>query len=124
MDGFDIALSIGALLADALLGSEVASEGQVRHEVAAIIVVHRNTGDATRCPISGILRRCAGRQRPVQSLRTMYPQAQPGIETAMPRCLCQHQDGLGARMGGMGNTCERLINIVTDDKQKMLEGLS
>jgi hypothetical protein len=27
-------------------------------------------------------------------------------------------------MGGMENTCERLINIVTDNKPKMLEGLS
>jgi len=31
--------------------------------------------DTTRCPISGILRRCAGRQRLVQSLRTMNPQS-------------------------------------------------
>jgi len=31
--------------------------------------------DTTRCPISGILRRCAGRQRPVQRLRTMNPQS-------------------------------------------------
>src|SRR5467141_1626520 len=30
--------------------------------------------DTTRCPISGILRRCAGRQRLVQSLRTMNTQ--------------------------------------------------
>ena len=31
--------------------------------------------DTTRCSISGILRRCAGRQRLVQSLRTMNPQS-------------------------------------------------
>jgi len=31
--------------------------------------------DTTRCPISGILRRCAGRQQLVQSLRTMNPQS-------------------------------------------------
>ena len=33
----------------------------VRHEVAVIIVVRRIIGDTTRCPISGILRKCAGR---------------------------------------------------------------
>ena len=27
-------------------------------------------------------------------------------------------------MGGMVNTCERLINVVTSDKPKMLTGLS
>jgi hypothetical protein len=54
----------------------------------------------------------------------MYPQAQPGIETVRPRCLCQHQDGAGARMGGMANIRECLINIVTDNKLKVLEGLS
>ena len=27
-------------------------------------------------------------------------------------------------MGGMGNTCERLINIVTENKPKVLLGLS
>jgi hypothetical protein len=31
--------------------------------------------DTTRCPISGILRRCAERQQSVQSLRTMHPQS-------------------------------------------------
>jgi hypothetical protein len=31
--------------------------------------------DQTCCSISSILRRCAGRQRPVQSLRTRYPQS-------------------------------------------------
>jgi len=44
-----------------LMTCHVMLEDWVRHEVAVIIVVHRNTGDATRCPISGILRRCAGR---------------------------------------------------------------
>jgi hypothetical protein len=37
------------------------SKDWVRHEVAAIIVVRCIIGDTTRCPISGILRRCAGR---------------------------------------------------------------
>jgi hypothetical protein len=96
----------------------------VRHEVAAIIVVHRTIGDTTRCPISGILRRGAGRTRPVQSLRTMYPQFQTGIETVRPRCLCQHHDGAGARMSGMANTCECSINIVNPNKPKVLLGLS
>ena len=58
-----------------MLKDEGMSKDWVRHEVAAIIVVRRIIGDTTRCPISGILRRCAGRQRPVQSLRTMYPQS-------------------------------------------------
>src|SRR4029453_12693274 len=31
--------------------------------------------DQPCCSISSILRRCAGRQRPVQSLRTRYPQS-------------------------------------------------
>ncbi len=39
----------------------VMSEGWVRHEVVAIIVVRRNIDDTTRCLISGILRKCAGR---------------------------------------------------------------
>ena len=54
----------------------------------------------------------------------MYPQSQTGIEAVRPRCLCQHQDGAGARMGGMANTCECSINIVTDNKLKVLRGLS
>jgi hypothetical protein len=37
------------------------SEDWVRHEVVAVIVVRHKIGDTTRCPISGILRRCAGR---------------------------------------------------------------
>ena len=54
----------------------------------------------------------------------MYPQSQTGIETVRPRYLCQRQDGAGARMGGMANTCERSINIVSQNKPKVLEGLS
>jgi hypothetical protein len=54
----------------------------------------------------------------------MYPQSQTGIETVRQRCICQHQDGDGARMGGMANICERSINIVSQNKPKVLEGLS
>src|SRR5262245_30207625 len=54
----------------------------------------------------------------------MYPQLRTGIETVRPRCLCQHQDGAGARMSGMANTGERAINIVNDNKPKVREGLS
>lgn len=54
----------------------------------------------------------------------MYPQSRTGIETVRQRCICQHQDGDGARMSGMANTCERLINIVIYNKPKVLKGLS
>jgi len=54
----------------------------------------------------------------------MYPQSTTGIETARQRCIYQHQDGEGARMGGMANTCERSINIVSQNKPKVLLGLS
>ena len=46
-----------------------------------------------------------------------------GIETVRGRCLCQHRDGDGARMDGMANPGERSINIVTENKPKVLEGL-
>jgi hypothetical protein len=100
------------------------SKNSVRHEVVAVIVVRRKMGDTTRCPISGILRRCAGRSRPVQSLRTMSPQSRTGIETVRPRCLCQPQDGAGAGRSGMAHPCERAIHIVNDNQPKGLEGLS
>ena len=54
----------------------------------------------------------------------MYPQSMTGIETARQRCICQHQDGDEARMGGMANTGERSINIVNHNKPKVLLGLS
>src|SRR5215510_11871007 len=47
-----------------------------------------------------------------------------GIETVRGRCICQHRDGDGARMDGMANPGERSINIVTENKPKVLEGLS
>ena len=47
-----------------------------------------------------------------------------GIETVRGRCICQHHDGDGARMDGMANPGERSINIVTENKPKVLEGLS
>ena len=47
-----------------------------------------------------------------------------GIETVRGRCICQHYDGDGARMDGMANPGERSINIVTENKPKVLEGLS
>jgi hypothetical protein len=37
--------------------------------------------DTTRCPIRGILRRGAGRERPGQRLRTMSPQSRDGPRT-------------------------------------------
>jgi hypothetical protein len=77
--------------------------------------------DQTCCSISSILRRCAGRQRPVQSLRTRYPQSPTGTRTVRGRCLCQHQAEMG--LDGMVNRCERSINVVTRGKPKMLRGL-
>jgi hypothetical protein len=47
-----------------------------------------------------------------------------GIATVRGRCICQHQDGDGTRMDGRANPGERLINIVTKNKPKVLEGLS
>ena len=47
-----------------------------------------------------------------------------GIATARGRCICQHRDGDGARMDGMANLGERSVNIVTENKPKVLEGLS
>ena len=46
------------------------------------------------------------------------------VETVRGRCLCQHRDGDGARMDGRANPGERSINIVTENKPKVLEGLS
>ena len=37
---------------------------------------------------------------------------------------CQQQGGAGARADGMTNTCEPLLNAVTDDKPKVLSGLN
>ena len=47
-----------------------------------------------------------------------------GIAPVRGRCICQHHDGDGARMDGRANPGERLINTVTHNKPKMLEGLS
>src|ERR671931_839416 len=46
-----------------------------------------------------------------------------GIETVRSRCICQHRDGDGARMDGMANPGERSINIVRENKPKVLAGL-
>ena len=51
--------------------------------------------DQTCCAISSILRRYAGRQRLVQTLRTQYPQSLTGTCTVRGRCLCQHQAETG-----------------------------
>src|SRR4029434_5640652 len=47
-----------------------------------------------------------------------------GIAPVRGRCLCQHRDGDGPRMDGMANRGERSINIVHDNKPKVLAGLS
>ena len=47
-----------------------------------------------------------------------------GIATVRGRCICQPQDGDGTRMDGRANPGERLINIVKENKPKMLLGLS
>src|SRR3989442_15907888 len=49
---------------------------------------------------------------------------QAGIAHVRSRCICQHQDGDGARMDGRANPGERSVNIVTENKPKVLEGLS
>ena len=38
--------------------------------------------------------------------------------------ICEHQCGWGARLSGMVNICELLINVVTENKPKMLTGLN
>jgi hypothetical protein len=54
-----------------------------------------------------------------------WTHSQPaGIATVRGRCICQHYDGDGARMDGMANPGERSINIVIDNKPKVLVGLS
>ena len=54
-----------------------------------------------------------------------WTHSQPaGIETVRGRCICQHHDGDGARMDGRANPGERSINIVNENKPKVLEGLS
>lgn len=40
------------------------------------------------------------------------------------RRSCKHQSGLEARLGGMVNTCELLINIVMRNKLKVLISLN
>jgi hypothetical protein len=96
----------------------------VRHKVVAVMVVRRHIGDTTRCPLSGLLRRWAGRSRPGQRLRTMDPPSRTGRETVRPRCLCQHPDGEGARRGGMAHTGARALHSVTDNQPKVLAGWS
>src|SRR5499426_2606422 len=49
---------------------------------------------------------------------------QADIITVRGRCICQDRDGDGARMDGMANPGERSINIVTENKPKVLAGLS
>ncbi|EPO8352066.1 hypothetical protein ACUHOL_006837, partial [Pseudomonas aeruginosa] len=38
--------------------------------------------------------------------------------------ICEHQCGYGARLGGMTNESELLLNTVMNDKPKMLTGLN
>ena len=53
-----------------------------------------------------------------------WTHSQPaGIAPVRGRCLCQHEDGDGARMDGRVNPGERSIHIVTENKPKVLEGL-
>ena len=54
-----------------------------------------------------------------------WTHSQPaGIETVRGRCICQHYDGDGTRMDGRVNPGERSINIVNENKPKVLAGLS
>src|SRR5712691_4532144 len=80
--------------------------------------------DTTRCPLSGILRRGAGRQRLVPRLRTMNPQScdwnrhrEGTMSLSAPRRRVASMD-VRATPG------ERLRTIVTENTPKVREGLS
>src|SRR5215467_12338961 len=60
---------------DALKGASPVLNGGCDMKSSQSLLCATRRRDTTRCPISGILRRCAGRQRLVQSLRTMNPQS-------------------------------------------------
>ena len=80
--------------------------------------------DTTRCPISGILRRCAGRERRVQSLWTMDPQSADWRRNRAGTLSLSAPRRRGARMDGRANPGERSRNIVTENQPTVRAGLS
>ena len=49
---------------------------------------------------------------------------QDGNQIVRSGCDCQHQSGRELELDGMANKCESLINVVTNNKPKVLTGLS
>jgi hypothetical protein len=65
---------------------------------------HEGAQYAAAAPTSPLGSRWRGRRR----TRRVLGDNGPGHwEVARQRCLCQHQDGDGARMGGTANSCRR-----------------
>ncbi len=101
----------------------------VRHEAVPVAVETATLSvptavlqDSTWCSAAGILPRHA-------SLVTVGCEAlgtsvslipQDGNETVRGRRDCQHQGGWGLGLRGMVNICEPLINVVIENKPKML----
>jgi hypothetical protein len=53
----------------------------------------------------------------------MYLFLERSSRTVRERCNREHHDGWRARVDGMANRCEPLINVVISNKPKMLTGL-
>jgi len=107
----------------------LSSTPDVRHETVQVAVENATLSvltavlqDSTRSSAAGILPRHA-------SLVTVGCEAlgtsvslipRDGNETARGRCDCQHQGGWGLGLRGMVNICEPLINVVIENKPKVL----
>jgi hypothetical protein len=95
---------------------------QVAVENATLSVLTAVLQDSTRRSAAGILPRHA-------SLVTVGCEAlgtsvslipRDGNEIVRGRCDCQHQGGWGLGLRGKVNICEPLINVVIENKPKML----
>jgi hypothetical protein len=109
---------------------QVSSFVRVRHEVVQVAVVtavsSRTHGDTAghnpvfcdRYPT----RTCVAGNGGVRSSgdKCILHPYRDGNETTRGRCDCQHQGGRGLGLRSMVNICEPLINVVNENKPKVL----
>jgi hypothetical protein len=84
-----------------------------------------NLHDTTQCSAIGTLPGCAvGAIQRCKALGTMQPHSNEWQSNREGRLRLLASERSGARVDGMGNRCELLINVVKSDKSKMLTDLN
>src|SRR6266540_3752768 len=101
-------------------------EFSVRCDTKSLMrVLCLNLHDTTQCSAIGSLPRCAaGAIQRCKALGTMQPHSREWQSIREGRLRLLASERSGARVDGMGNRCELLINVVKIDKSKMLIDLN